>query len=200
MNFNRYRILEDGSFTFHTFKEGQNFNKDAWLENDGRFEKKLETITGINEDGTEYNYQIDTGYYTYYNEDGTPDLAKEQEATDAKLKEEAERLKEETLARLTVTTTSGKVFYADSDSRIDLQEAIRIAIETNQTSTIWKLAEDFEGARIVSVALDEIKEASMLALLTKGEFVGAVTESVSEPVIEESIEEEINNEIEEEAN
>lgn len=38
-----------------------------------------------------------------------------------------EQAKTEALAKLTVTTQSGKVFYADTESRVDLNDAIRKA-------------------------------------------------------------------------
>lgn len=87
---------------------------------------------------------------------------------------EAKQVKADTLARLTVTTASGKVFYADTESRIDLQTAISSAETTGATSTMWKLAEEFNGTRIVEVTLDEIKEASAKALEEKGKLVGAI--------------------------
>ena len=88
--------------------------------------------------------------------------------------EEAKQAKEETLKKLTVTLSDGKVFYADAESRIDLRDAIELGIELNQSSTAWKLAEDFNGSRIVEVTIDELKEASKLALMTKGNIVGAI--------------------------
>jgi len=88
--------------------------------------------------------------------------------------QEAKQAKEETLKKLTVTLSDGKVFYADAESRIDLRDAIELGIELNQTSTAWKLAEDFNGSRIVEVTIDELKEASKLALMTKGNIVGAI--------------------------
>ena len=87
-------------------------------------------------------------------------------------KQEAEAIKDEQLKKLTVTIGSGKVFYADAESRIDLRDAIELGNDLGQTSTYWKLAEEFNGSRIVEVTLDELKEASKLALETKGQIVG----------------------------
>ena len=84
-------------------------------------------------------------------------------------------IKENTLSNLTVTTTNGKVFYADKDSRADINEAINIAEDEGQTSTFWKLAEEFDGSKIVEVTLDELKEVRKLALEEKGKLVGAVS-------------------------
>ena len=78
------------------------------------------------------------------------------------------------LSNLTVTTATGKVFYADTESRVDLNDAIRKAEKEHLSSTYWKLAKEFEGQRIVLVTLEEITEASDLALVAKGVIVGAV--------------------------
>jgi len=86
----------------------------------------------------------------------------------------AKTTKEETLSKLTVTLTDGKVFYADAESRLDLRDAIQLGLDLGQDTTYWKLAEEFNGQRIVEVTIDELKEASKLALLTKGQIVGAV--------------------------
>ena len=50
MNLNRYRILEDGSHFFHTFKDGQLFNENIWLENKHGVKK---------ENGEYYKYYTD---------------------------------------------------------------------------------------------------------------------------------------------
>ena len=128
--------------------------------------------TGFSEDWSILATKEDGSYYTYYNEDGTVDLVKEQAEADAKAKQEAEAIKDEQLKKLTVTIGSGKVFYADAESRIDLRDAIELGNDLGQTSTYWKLAEEFNGSRIVEVTLDELKEASKLALETKGQIVG----------------------------
>jgi len=86
----------------------------------------------------------------------------------------AKTTKEETLSKLIVTLTDGKVFYADAESRLDLRDAIQLGLDLGQDTTYWKLAEEFNGQRIVEVTINELKEASKLALLTKGQIVGAV--------------------------
>jgi hypothetical protein len=82
--------------------------------------------------------------------------------------------KTEALAKLTVTTSSGKVFYADTESRVDLNDAIRKAEKENLADTPWKLAEEFEGERVIIVTLEEIREAADLALSAKGTIVGVI--------------------------
>jgi len=77
------------------------------------------------------------------------------------------RNKVEALKRLTVTTTSGKEFYADAESRVDIADAIGIGTENNLTTTMWKCK-----SGLVEVTLDELKEARLLALTAKGSIVG----------------------------
>lgn len=96
----------------------------------------------------------------------------EQELTLVKANETV--AKTEALSKLTVTTQSGKVFYADTESRVDLNDAIRRAEKENLTSTSWKLAEEFEGERVVIVTLEEIREAADLALSAKASIVGVI--------------------------
>lgn len=93
---------------------------------------------------------------------------------EAQAKQQAEQSKTEALAKLTVTTSTGKVFYADTESRVDLNDAIRRAEKENILETVWKLAEAFEGERVVIVTLEEIREAADLALSTKGSIVGVI--------------------------
>ena len=99
---------------------------------------------------------------------------------DAKALLEAEALKQTTLSTLKVTTASGKVFYADTEARIDIGDAIKIAEDKGTLETSWKLAEEFEGNRFAIVTLEELKEVQYLALATKAELVGVPSaESVS---------------------
>jgi len=68
-------------------------------------------------------------------------------------------IKEAAVNKLTVTTTSGKVFDGDEKSQDRMARAINIANITGDTETQWKLADN----TIVMVTLDELKEALMLA-------------------------------------
>lgn len=83
-----------------------------------------------------------------------------------------EVIKGEQLEKITVTTTSGKVFYADPISRTDISDAISLANETSQTSTTWKLAEPIDGSKLAIVTLDELKEARALGLQAKASIIG----------------------------
>lgn len=67
--------------------------------------------------------------------------------------------KESSVSKLTVTTTSGKIFDGDEKSQDRLLRAVNIANITGELTTIWKLANN----EIVVVTLDEIKEALTLA-------------------------------------
>ena len=121
------------------------------------------------------NFQDEDGNYSeWYNEDGTPDVDKIAEEEAAKLVSELDVQKADDLARLTVTIGSGKVFYANSEARGDLRDAIGIALDEGQTETIWKLAEVYAGSKLNNVTIEELKEASKLALIAKGEIIGAI--------------------------
>ena len=77
------------------------------------------------------------------------------------------------LRKATVTISTGKTFYVDPVSRADIADAINIAVETGQSSTIWKLAEPINGTKFASVTLSEMREARLLGLQLKGSLVGA---------------------------
>lgn len=86
----------------------------------------------------------------------------------------AEEQKEEILNRLKVTVTSGKVFYADLSSRVDISNAIQLAQSYNLTEKEWKLAEDYNGqGKWIMVTVAELEEALYIALNTKGQLVKA---------------------------
>ena len=83
--------------------------------------------------------------------------------------------KQEALDTATVTISTGKVFYADAISRIDLisacQEALENSLQDDYESD-WKLAEPIDGKQIVLTTVAEIREARSLALRFKGGEVG----------------------------
>ena len=156
--------------------------KDGWLETEsGRIntakmtEKQLEKVGYYEFDrpaqteNTDYNrlkespiVLVNDKYtMTYVYEDLT---SEEITAVD---KEKADTHKKEVLDVLTVTTTSGKEFYADSDSRTDLISALVSAEFMGLTQTNWKLA----TGEIQSIGLQEVKEAIALALQAKGDLV-----------------------------
>ena len=76
------------------------------------------------------------------------------------------RVKKEKLDIVTVTTTSGKEFYGDAESRVDISDAIAIAYREGQTSTMWKLVSGW-----TSVTVSELEEAQKLSLEAKGTII-----------------------------
>ena len=95
----------------------------------------------------------------------------------------AKATKAEAIETMKVTIGSGKVFYADAASRVDMASAIDGAKLKEEmgvpvTTVVWKLAEEFEGSKYAEVTLLEIREASALALETKASIVGVPTEGV----------------------
>ena len=71
------------------------------------------------------------------------------------------------LAELTVVTESGNTFDADDQSRANMNEAITAAEVLGLTESEWKLADN----SVVTVSVDEIKEALTLGIVAKGEIV-----------------------------
>ena len=83
--------------------------------------------------------------------------------------------KEEQLSKLIVTISSGKRFYADPQSRTDLDGAVLHGFINNAPDTLqenWKTASRPEGADFEIVTFAEMKEASRMALEAKGQIVG----------------------------
>lgn len=64
------------------------------------------------------------------------------------------------LSTLTVTTTSGKVFDANNQARLDISNGILVSEVAGITETTWRLADNSE----VLTTVTELKEALMLAL------------------------------------
>lgn len=86
-------------------------------------------------------------------------------------------IKKDSLQNLTITVTSGKVFYADPESRQDISDAIALSTANGLTETQWKLSEEFDGERIVIVSIEELQEVLHKALLHKAGLVGIPNES-----------------------
>ncbi len=145
----------------------------------------VEITSPINSDGTIINshpdksileQKVDGTYYTYYNADGTPDLVKEQVDIDAKKLADAKLAKEKSLSSLTVTITSGKVFYADPNSRADLVDVVIEGILNNMPDdyqTEWKTVSR-GTAPFELVTFSELKEAKRKALEAKASIIGVV--------------------------
>lgn len=80
--------------------------------------------------------------------------------TEEQLKAEAKAEIARQLEMLTVTTTNGNTFDANTQARLDISNAIMISDAVGITETVWRLADDSE----VPVTVAELKEALMLAL------------------------------------
>ena len=85
------------------------------------------------------------------------------------------------LETLTVTTSTGKTFDATNQARIDLADAIRGAETTKElidkgvqpADTVWDRTEwRMADNSMVEVTLDELKEASLLAVQTYAKVKG----------------------------
>lgn len=79
-------------------------------------------------------------------------------------------LREENVKKMVVTISTGKMFDADDRSRLNIVSAILASEFMNQTSTVWRLADNTE----MEVTLAELKEANAIALQTFGNLVGVV--------------------------
>ena len=97
---------------------------------------------------------------------------------DKAIAKESERIlnerKADALATMKVRTQSGKLFYVDDNSRMDINDAINLAVDTGVATTIWKLAEEVNGSKLVEVSVDELKEARKLALEEKAKIIGVL--------------------------
>jgi len=149
----RFKINQDGSYSFYTFELNQKFNKDIWLENSGQFTK----------DGNDE-------FYEFYNVDGTPDVAKITEASGVIADAEAKQAKLDALAVLTITTSNGNKFDANDVARQDMLSAIDASATLGLTEQAWKMSDN----SWVTITLAELKEASALAIQAKGAILSGV--------------------------
>ena len=103
----------------------------------------------------------------WISEGNTPDA----EFTDAELLVQAQHVakqaKIEALASVKVTTTSGKVFDGRDIDQQRMVAAILASSVINITETQWKLADN----SIVTVSLDELKEALVLSIQAIGNII-----------------------------
>jgi len=80
------------------------------------------------------------------------------------LESQAKQAKQEALDNLTVTTGNGNTFDADGIGRQDMLSAIEASGTLGLTENNWKLADNTWKL----IQLDELKEASALAIQAKG--------------------------------
>ena len=120
---------------------------------------------------SELQTKEDGSYYTYYNQDGTPDLVKEQELADIKAYKDLKDAKQLAKSTITVTTTAGNTFDGNSEARNNMSDAILASETVGQTETMWKLANN----EVKLITLLEIREAHALAIKECGRIVLAET-------------------------
>lgn len=104
---------------------------------------------------------IDNGH-NKINKDGTTEKA-DFRTDEEKAKQEKAELKAQIskqLEELTVTTTKGNTFDANSQARLDISNGILVSQALGVTETVWRMADNKE----VLVTVDELKEALALAL------------------------------------
>jgi hypothetical protein len=80
--------------------------------------------------------------------------------SDENISEASSFYKKNKLDTLTITTSYGNIFDANTQARVDLSTAITASDITGQVETIWRLANNNE----VLVSVTELKEALVLAL------------------------------------
>ena len=119
----------------------------------------------------------DTHIYYEYQQVALQYDALESDVDNVIAKESARILNErkaDALATMKVRTQSGKLFYADDNSRMDINDAINLAADAGVATTLWKLAEEVNGSKLVEVSVDELKEARKLALEEKARIIGVI--------------------------
>jgi len=87
-----------------------------------------------------------------------------------RIAEEAAQAKLKLLNELTVTTGNGNTFDADNVARQDMLSAIEASGTLGLTESNWKLADNTWKL----IQLDELKEASALAIQAKGAILAGV--------------------------
>lgn len=79
-------------------------------------------------------------------------------------RDDKRRQRNATVAALTVTTASGKVFNADEDSQNRMVRVLKVADLTGQTSCAWVLADE----TVATVTKAELEEALCLSVQAMG--------------------------------
>ena len=90
-----------------------------------------------------------------------------QEAEEARLAKEAKEAKIKALSELTITTTAGNTFDANTEAITNMLSVIQASQILNQTTTDWKMADN----NIVTIDLAELQEAHALAIQAKGAII-----------------------------
>lgn len=112
---------------------------------------------------------IDNGH-NKVNEDGTTKLfdfrTNNEKAEQAKYEQRSEI--ERQLSKLTVTSSKGNVFDANSQSRQNMSDAILASGTLGITQTVWRMADNSD----VQIGISELKEAHALAIKMYSEIKG----------------------------
>jgi hypothetical protein len=148
MSVDRYRVV-GGKYVFYSFREGQLFNNDVWLENDGRFEK------------------VNGEYAEYYNEDGSLDQGKAVELEVARVK---------AAVRNAIDTMRVEVDGIGYDGDETSQDRMNRAIQTlvGDETMSWRV---YDNSAVV-VSQTELGKAMRLAgiMMSRLWFCGSVEE------------------------
>jgi hypothetical protein len=136
---------------------------EEWLQ-------ERETLTGtrtvVDDEGDEVeeDYEYEGGLLRQFVFDDS-DLPLVSELPEYKVMVRCKR--DDVIAKLKVTTASGKQFDADEKSRQRMADAILASETTGQKDTLWKLATN----DIVTVGYGELREAHALALQAFGQVI-----------------------------
>lgn len=137
--------------------------------------QKLQGKTLVNFDVIEVERN---GIVNYNYEQAILQIDAPQELIDSTIAQVTEQIlrkrKQVELDNIKVITASGKVFYGDPISRADIGDAIKLGENRGQTTTFWKLAEEFNGEKIVEVTIEELSEALELSLTEKARIIGVI--------------------------
>jgi len=120
----------------------------------------------VKEKTRSYDGTIDEVYYSYIQLRFPLGETEERINTEVNrvLESQAKQAKQEALDNLTVTTGNGNTFDADGIGRQDMLSAIEASGTLGLTENNWKLADNTWKL----IQLDELKEASALAIQAKG--------------------------------
>jgi len=112
------------------------------------------------EDGISYSYE-----QLLLQKDAPQELIEKEKAKRLEELKKERRLK--ALNSITVTTSNGNTFDGNEASRNNMLCAINASEIFNKTTTEWKLADN----TIVTITLDELKEALALSIQKVGEII-----------------------------
>ena len=107
-------------------------------------------------------------YKQWLEEGNVPEPEFTEAELQAELKAELKAQIAKQLEELTVTTSKGNTFDANSQARLDISNGILVSQALGVTETVWRMADNKE----VLVTVDELKEALALALTEYAKMKG----------------------------